>query len=82
MKSMAQHGEVLGVRGEVAHVGLGVTGDAVQHQQGRLRGVAGVQVAGAVGAGLEESLGELDLRAGRSRRWCTDACSSVSSGSR
>ena len=61
MKSMAQHGEVLGVRGEVADVGLGVPGDAVQHQQHRLRRVAGVQVAGAVGAGLQEALAELDL---------------------
>ena len=61
MKSIAQHREVLGVRGEVADVGLGVAGDAVQHQQRRLRGVTGVQVAGAVGAGLQEPLAELDL---------------------
>ena len=53
---------MLGVRAQVAHVGLGVAGDAVQHQQDRLGGVAGVQVAGAVGAGLEEPLGELDSR--------------------
>jgi hypothetical protein len=53
--------EVLGVRGEVADVGLGVAGDAVQHQQHRLRVIAGVQVAGAVGAGLQEALAELDL---------------------
>ena len=55
------HGEVLGVRGEVADVGLGVAGDAVQEQQDGLGLVAGVQVAGAVRAGLEEALGELDL---------------------
>ena len=61
MKSIAQTREVLGVRGEVADVGLGVAGDAVQHQQDRLGVVAGVQVAGAVGAGLEEALAELDL---------------------
>ena len=54
-------GEVLGVRAQVPDVGLGVPGDAVQHHQRRLAGVPGVQVPGAVRAGLDEALAELDL---------------------
>ena len=53
--------EMLRVRLQVPHIRLRVAGDAVQQHQRRLGRVAGVQVAGAVAAGVEEALAELDL---------------------
>ena len=50
---------MFGVGAQVAHVGLGVPGDAVQHDQRRLAGVTGVQVPGPERAGLDEPLAEL-----------------------
>ena len=52
---------MLGMRAQVPDVGLGVPGDPVQHHQGRLAGVPGVQVPGPVRAGLDEALAELHL---------------------
>ena len=49
-------GEVLGVRLEVADVGLGVATRPVQQYQCRLARVARVQVAGANPAGIEVAL--------------------------
>ena len=53
-------GEVLGVRLEVADVGLGVAAGPVQQHQRRLARVACVQVAGAHAAGVEVALRERD----------------------
>ena len=51
---------MLGVRLEVADVGLGVPARPVQQHQRRLAGVAGVQVAGAHSARVEVALRERD----------------------
>ena len=55
------HREELRVGLQVPDIGLGVPGDAVQQDQRRLAGVTGVQVPGAVPAGVDEALGELGL---------------------
>ena len=49
-------GEVLGVRLEVADVGLGVAARPVQQHQRRLARIARVQVPGANPAGIEVAL--------------------------
>jgi hypothetical protein len=55
---------VLRVRFQVADVGLGVAARAVKEHQHRLAGVAGVQIAGAHSAGIEETLRERDALKG------------------
>jgi hypothetical protein len=59
MKSIAQTEKCSAWDLRVPDVGLGMPGDAVQQDQRWLGRVTGVQVPGAVPAGVDEALGEL-----------------------